>query len=127
LSKFSNYSPGITVKLDSITNNKNNLIIISLDAYFLTKPSEVLLISEIRSGDKVIDWRSTPFTDFISNVNERQTVFHPIKLPDINIDSKDATLSIVIWNKSKAKVLIDDFKVTTYEGNKVIYGQFEKL
>ncbi len=127
LSKFSNYSPGITVRLDSITNDDNNLIFISLDAYFLTKPSEVLLISEISSGNKVIDWRSTPFTDFISNANERQTVFHPVKLSDINIDSKDATLSVAVWNKSKAKVLIDDFKVMTYEGNKVIYGQFEKF
>jgi hypothetical protein len=127
LSKWRNYSPGITLELDSIINNKNNLILISLDAYFLKEPSEVLLISELRSGDEVIDWRSIPFTDFISRVNEQQTVYLPLKLSDINLNQKGITLSVVIWNKSKTKVLIDNFRIITYEGNTVIYGQFEKF
>jgi hypothetical protein len=127
LSKWRNYSPGITIELDSIINNKNNLILISLDAYFLKEPSEVLLISELRSGDEVIDWRSIPFTDFISRVNEQQTVYLPLKLSDINLNQKGITLSVVIWNKSKTKVLIDNFRIITYEGNTVIYGQFEKF
>ncbi len=127
LSKWRNYSPGITLELDSIINNKNNLIFISLDAYFLKEPSEVLLISELRSGDEVIDWRSIPFTDFISRVNEQQTVYLPLKLSDINLNQKGITLSVVIWNKSKTKVLIDNFRIITYEGNTVIYGQFEKF
>ena len=129
LSKWNSYSPGITLSFDSIINNENNLIFISLDAYFLSEPAGVLLISEIRSGDKVIDWRSIPFTDFITKVNERQTVYLPVKLPDIKLrhKGKDATISIVIWNKPKSKVLIDNFRIKTFEGNKVIYGQFEKF
>jgi len=127
LSKWTNYSPGITLKLDTIINNNNNNIFISLDAYFLSDTSEVVLMSELRSDDEVIDWRSISFTNFITRKNERQTIYLSLKLPDINLRSRNITLSVVIWNKSNAKVLIDDFRIITYEGNRVIYGQFEKF
>ena len=55
------------------------------------------------------------------------TVYHSLKLEDINLDFTNLTLKFFVWNKGKDSLLLDDFKLQVRDANPVIYGLYEKI
>ena len=119
------YAAFFSVPLDSIIENKNNIVQISLSVYFPDRVGDMSLISEIRAGEELIDWRGSQFTDFISKTNEWQNVYLSVLLSDLNIDKKGLILKIGIWNNKKQSCFVDDLEIKTIKGNELIYGLLE--
>jgi len=121
------YGPSFKARLDTITENLNNIIFAGVAASLADSSCNPLLVSEIRAGDKILDWRAVPFSDFIDAKGSWQKVWLVIKLSDIYIKEPQPELSIYVWNRDKSTFYIDDFSIETREGNQVIYGLFEKF
>jgi hypothetical protein len=65
------------------------------------------------------------FHDTTSSKGDWITVFHSIKLSDINIRDKNLRLKIGIWNVEKEKFLLDDIIIKCRDGNPYLYGLTE--
>jgi hypothetical protein len=121
------YGPFFSIPLDSIIDNKNNIIQISVAAFFPDSIQNMSLIAEISAGDKIIDWRGSEFTDFVNKPKEWQKVYLSVFLPDINIKEQNLTLKAGIWNNKKQSCFVDDFEIKTIKGNELIYGLLEEF
>ena len=125
IDKNTEYAAFFSIPLDSIIKNKNNVIQISVAAFFPDSLQNITLISEIKAGNEIIDWRSSRFQDFISKPNEWQNMYLSILLSDLKLNKKNLTLKVGIWNNKKQSCFVDDFEIKTIEGNILIYGLLE--
>ncbi|NOX46228.1 MAG: hypothetical protein GXO89_04540 [Chlorobi bacterium] len=125
IDKNTEYAAFFSIPLDSIIENQNNIVQISVAAYFPDSVLNMSLISEIRAGDELIDWRDSQFRDFVSRPNEWQNVYLSILLSDLKIDKKGLMLKVGIWNNKKQSCFVDDLEIKTIKGNELIYGLLE--
>jgi hypothetical protein len=122
IDNITEYGPFFSIPLDSIIENKNNIIQISVAAFFPDSIQNMSLISEISAGNKIIDWRGSDFKNFVNKPKEWQEVYLSVFLPDINIEEQNLTLKVGIWNNKKQSCFVDDFEIKTIKGNELIYG-----
>jgi drug/metabolite transporter (DMT)-like permease len=121
------FGPSFKARLDTLIDNMNNILFAGVAACLTDSACNPLLVSEIRAGDKILDWRAVPFRDFIDWRGTWQKVWLVVKLSDLYIREPAAEISIYVWNRDKGTFYIDDFGVETREGNQVIYGLFKKF
>lgn len=122
------YGPTYSKKLSEIISNENNFIDVSLNVYGLQLP-DLVLVASLESGGENIHWSGSNFNQFLSSDStmEWRRFHHSIKLSDVDQDYDDILLKVFIWNKGKANLEIDDFKILKREGNPIIYSFNEKL
>jgi len=126
----SEWSPTYSRPLAQIITNKNNFIDISVKVYFPGNNfKEVYLVSDLSSGKKLIDWKATPFDSFMGNGSSHKwvTIFHSIKLSDVDQNYPNIVLKVYVWNKEYQLFFMDDFTIKLRKGNPVVYGLLRKL
>jgi hypothetical protein len=123
------WGPTYTNDLSKISYANTNIVMVSADVYPLGNMDDVMLVSELQSGGKTIDWRATPISDFIMIGTRKHwvKVYHSIKLQDIYLKYPDIKVKTYFWNKGKRNFFIDDFAVRTMKGNPIVYSLFQKL
>ncbi len=124
------YSPSFEIPLYQLINDDDNYIDISVRIKPFSNKIKATLVSTLDTPTKNIDWRGTDFSTFIdSSVVDTDwvTIYHSIKLSDINIRENDIKLKVLVWNPHKDHFYMDDFKVKIRKGNPKIYGFFNKL
>jgi len=123
------WAPNFEYDLSKMTDNKHNLIFVSLSVYPLSTMKDVEIVCELQSGGKQIHYSGTPVSEFISDTTRHQWVkaYHAIKLPDINLNYPDIKVKVYIWNRGKRNFYMQDFAVRTIEGNPIIYWLVEKI
>jgi hypothetical protein len=122
------YVVSYDAKLWDIIKTPNDFIDVSLRVKLLSNHSKAMVTSSIDADNKNMDWRSTSFNAFHDTTSSKGdwiTVFHSIKLSDINIRDKNLRLKIGIWNVEKEKFLLDDIIIKCRDGNPYLYGLTE--
>lgn len=126
------YGPSFSAPLKSLIRNRNNFIDISL--HFRTKNSgadDLLLVSSLDADQTPVDWRAAAFADYVTSGTDASgqwvKVFHTIKLSDIYLHRKNIMLTVYVWNKARRQFYVDDFTITTRNGNPLIYALYEKF
>ena len=78
----------IPMTLVALQKIKIDIITVSAAFYPLGKMDDVLIISELESGGKTIDWRASSVNDFIMVGTKKRWVeaYHTIKLSDIYLN-----------------------------------------
>ena len=124
------YSPSFEIPLNQLINDDDNYIDISVRVKPFSNTIKSTLVSTLDTPTKNIDWRGTDFSTFIDSTsidNEWVTIYHSIKLSDINIKENNIKLKILVWNPHKDHFYMDDFKIKVRRGNPKIYGFFNEL
>ena len=111
----------INLNLDSVLENKNNVIITKAVVKAENKNSNILLVSEITNNDSLLHWASSKTLDFTNNTTEQISIYNSNFLQDINIDD-NAISKIYLWNKDKNKIKVYSVEIVILKGFKNPYG-----
>ncbi len=113
-----------------MTDNPNNLILISVSIYAISPLTDVQIVSSTTAGDKEISWSSSHVIQTFmpdDSCRKWRKAYHFIKLPDLYQKYKDIKIHVFIWNRGKNNFYMDDFSVKTMEANPIIYWMLEKI
>ena len=125
LNSWEGYSPKFEMELDSIIENENNMIFISVDVYYADSLANPKLVAVLETEDETIDWRSKQINKFVDKPYQRKKAYLAVKLSDISIKASGIKFSTFIWNEGKNNIFIDNYQIEVREGNPLIYGLFE--
>ncbi|NVO02882.1 MAG: glycosyltransferase family 39 protein [Bacteroidetes bacterium] len=125
------WSPSYARILNEMVLNENNFIDISVKVLSSEKLNDVSLVASLETKDSTLYWINSPFNRFFGtdSLVEKKwvTIFLSLKLSDLYFPNPKTQLKTYIWNKSKQRFYIDDFKIKLRKGNPVIYGLYEKF
>lgn len=119
------YSPGYFGRISDITSHKNNIVFISVDFLAAGDCREAYLVSEIKSGEETIDWRSAPLSGFIAGQKTWSRAGVALNMADVRGAGDHAILRTFIWKDNCKELYINNFMVEVKEGNKLLYSLFE--
>lgn len=120
----SEYSKGFTIPISKLVINPKNIIelTISTDTNF---KGNAMLVSSIQDGDSVLDWRSMHFDSLKYNIiNNKRVVQLSIEMNEKILNNKNAQIKTYVWNISKEKFRIYNYKIEVRKGNNQLYGLF---
>lgn len=112
-----------------IIKTPNDFIDVSLRVRLSNTLSKAMITSSLDNDDGNVDWRSTSFGSFQDTTKTNDhwiTVYHTIKLSDINVRDKDLRLKIGVWNVEKEKFMLDNIQIKRRKGNPYLYGITEQ-
>jgi hypothetical protein len=119
------WGPQIELKIDSVTNNKNNLLIIKAKLKVFEKNNFAELVSEIKNSDTTVYWSGTSVNDFLLKNDSLVEINHLILLQDINTkDFKNLVNKSYIWNKNKQKLNLYSLEYIVLQGYKNPYALY---
>ena len=121
------WGPTFTVALQDIVRNEKDFIDVSVKFKRKGWINEVMIVSQLESLGKLIDWRSSSFEKYFNSSDDWHTAYHSIKLSDVELRYKNIQLTIFIWNKGRSTFYIDDFKIWVRNGNNLIYAVDQKI
>lgn len=130
MDSLTEWSPAFAAPVRPMISHENNFIDVSVRIKKEHKVTELLLITTLESEDGVVHFSGADFKSFVNagvDLNEWISVCHSLKLSDMNLDFKNLQLKVLVWNKGKNTVLIDDFIVEVRDGNPFVYGLYEKI
>jgi uncharacterized membrane protein len=121
------YSPKFSTRLDKIIKSKSNEIIISLNTYIPVSMVNPVIVCEFRSGNRILDWRSSNISDFVDAPLKELPVYLAIRCADLKFDDDDIEIWVYFWNKDLGEIYIDEFMVEVREGNPFFYALYRKI
>jgi uncharacterized membrane protein len=124
------WSPTYTRNLTELITHENNYIDVSVKAKSEGEFNEVLLIATLESEGEVVHFSGATFNLFDAPEIRTEnwiTVFHSLKLADINLKYDDLMLKVFVWNNGRNNFYMDDFSIDVRQGNPFIYGLYEPL
>ena len=108
----------------------NDLIDFSIHVQARQPIQEALLIIEIWQANKLLDWTSSPFSDW-QGPNATDSIdcsmHHSYKLSDLPGEHKGLQVKAYVWNKGLESFEISWFQIDLREGNPYLYGLYEPL
>ncbi len=129
MDSLTEWSPTFATPLGPVITHENNYIDLSVKVKSRHDISEALLIATVESKDGVVHFSGADFKTFVKAAADSTgwyTVFHSLKLSDMNLDFSSVSLKAFVWNKGKNTFLVDDFTIKIRDGNPVVYGLYEK-
>jgi len=121
------YSPKFSTRLGKIIKSKSNEIIISLNTYIPVSMVNPVIVCEFRSGNRILDWRSSNISDFVDAPLKELPVYLAIRRADLKFEDDDIEIWVYFWNKDLGEIYIDEFKVEVREGNPLFYALYRKI
>ena len=108
----------------------NDLIDLSVDVRAHQPVQEALLVIEIWQDDELLDWTSSPFSDW-QDMDATDSIacsmHHSYKLSDLPGNHKDLQVKAYVWNKGMEAFEVSRFQMALREGNPYLYGLYEAL
>jgi len=114
------------IPLEEIIKSKNDLLHMRAGAFMHDTAHAPLLVMEMKTFDKTVDWRAAKFSDYFGPL-ERGKVYLSLRLSDLRIDTRNTTLKDYIWNKDHSTFILYNLKVSSEKGNPYFYGLFEEF
>lgn len=120
--------PSFEIALNELAYHKNNFIDARVDIRSTDEIEELLLVSVLTNMDEEIYWSATKFKDQVkqSSQNKWQTLYHSLKLSDIQKINHNTKLKVFVWNKSKQSFQLDNFNISTRAGNPKLYKLYDE-
>ncbi|MFU8844043.1 MAG: hypothetical protein ACNA7V_09580, partial [Bacteroidales bacterium] len=85
------------------------------------------IVSEMRAGDELFDWRSVSFNNFHMDNESFTRIYQVINLADLKRVEKVTGLNVYIWNKHSGEFEVLSFKLEVWKGNPKLYGLYERI
>ncbi|MCB0804570.1 MAG: glycosyltransferase family 39 protein [Bacteroidales bacterium] len=107
-----------------IVKNQTNNLYFSLGVSLPDLSKDVLVVTEFRQGETIVNWRASSFLDFVDVAGESTIMHEGVKLIDLKTDPDNTLVKIYIWNKNKVPFTLYSFHMEILEGNPKIYGLY---
>jgi hypothetical protein len=130
IDSLTTYSPAYSFLLKDIVTNKNSFIDISVKVLPKDNLNGIHLVSSIESNEEVLYWGGSLSNNYLGSdsLNKKWvTIYHAVKIPDLDIGGQQSHIKIYIWNKPKHDFFIDDFTIKLRKGNPYLYGLVESI
>jgi hypothetical protein len=114
-------------KMKDLTLSRHNLIVITLEVMIPQRQSPAMIVSEMRAGGELFDWRAVPFNDFYIEGEPFTRIYQVVNLADLKRVEKVTDLNVYIWNKHSVKFKVLSLKLEVLEGNPRLYGLYERF
>ena len=107
--------------LDSLMQQRNNRIAMSLELESDSSLANNLLVFELRAGENLITWQLASFRYFNRCDELSFTVYKTLKIVDFDIYIQKTRMKIYLWNKDRRDFYFKNFKLEVLKGNPVMY------
>jgi hypothetical protein len=114
-------------KMNDLIIGKNNLIVITVDLIIPDGQPSGMIVTEMRAGDELFDWRSVSFNDFRIEGETITRIYMVMNLADLKRLEEVTDFKTFIWNKHSGEFQVMSFKLEVWLGNRILYGLFEKV
>jgi hypothetical protein len=114
-------------KMNDLIIGKNNLIVITVDLIIPNGQPSGMIVTEMRAGDELFDWRSVSFSDFHIEGEANTRIYMVNQLADLKKLEKVTDLKTFIWNKHSGEFQVMSFKLEVWPGNHILYGLYESV
>ena len=123
------WGPTFNIPLKEISPNRHVLINVSVE--IMSEKNSGLIVCDISKNGKTISWKSSALKEYIDSTNRNwQKAYLTVRLTDIFKtygELNGCILTIYIWNNEKYNLFLDNFTITSQEGNNTIYALFEDI
>jgi hypothetical protein len=113
-------------KMIDLNTGTNNLIVISVDLMLPDGLTPGMIVSEMRAGDELFDWRSVSFNDFHIEGEVTTRIYMVANLADLRPEGV-TDFKTFIWNKHADEFHVLGFKLEVWRGNPILYGLYERI
>ena len=113
--------------MNDLIIGKNNLIVITVDLIIPNGQPSGMIVTEMRAGDELFDWRSVSFSDFHIEGEANTRIYMVNQLADLKKLEKVTDLKTFIWNKHSGTFQVMSFKLEVWSGNPILYGLYESV
>ena len=113
-----------SAKVGEIAADNHNNLFHSITATLPQLNRDVMMVTEFRAGDAIINWRAVSFLDFIDSSNVPTGVYEGVTLIDLQLDWEIAEVKIYLWNKNQVEFEIGTFELKVRDGNPVLYSLY---
>jgi hypothetical protein len=121
------YSIGYENILLDLLPKQYDIIDVSLRVKFSTKMCHASIVTSISASDQPLDWSSTNFSEYVDSTNSSQewlTIHHSICPNELARSTKNAKLSIFVWNADKETFSFDDIRISIRKENPIKFGLY---
>jgi hypothetical protein len=130
MDSISEWSPTFATNLEPMITHENNYIDVSVSVKVNTYKSELLLVATLESNGETFHFSGADFENFVDSDKIADgwiTMYHSLKLSDVNLNYQGIVLNVFVWNKGRNSFFMDNFRIRAREGNPFIYGLYEKI
>lgn len=114
-------------KMNDLIIGKNNLIVITVDLIIPNGQTSGMIVSEMRAGDELFDWRSVSFSDFHMEGETNTRIYMMMNMADLKRLKEVTDFKTFIWNIHSGEFQVVSFKLEVWSGNPILYGLYESV
>ncbi len=121
------YSLGYENLISNLLPKQYDIIDVSLRLKLTSKMCHASVVTSISSLDQQLDWSSTNFSEYADSTitsTEWITIHHSICPNELSRNTKDAKLSVFIWNADKETFSFDDIRISIRKENPIKFGLY---
>ena len=121
------FSLGYVARLSQLSHTNYQIIDVSVRIKSPTNLCNASIVTSIDSPHHNLVWNSTNAADFIDTNQQNKTwisIKHSVYVTEALRATKDAKLSIYVWNQKKEQFLIDKIRVSVRKDNPVAFGLY---
>jgi hypothetical protein len=116
----------LTLNLKDVVNTRYCMANISVDIAANDTCANPILVIDLSEGNEKVDWVGSNFKSYYLNGDTSTRVILTRMLSNNQLKMHpEAVLKILVWNKTKTKIKLSNFKFEVIESNPYIYGLYE--
>jgi hypothetical protein len=116
------FSPVLTKALSDWIQHPNDFLDLSAQVVGASDASAMVLVAELRDGEKVVHWQGAPVQDFLPDPDGVRYPVTSIKLADLPKSHSRLTLVAYLWNPHLTDIQSLIISGIRRDGNPVLYG-----
>jgi hypothetical protein len=121
------WGPGFTLPVKEFISNKTDWLDIAVNVYCVDSIApEVLLVANLKSGQKQVYWNAASLKDFRIHPGWNKIILS-LKISDLPLVRSKLVFNTFFWNKGLSKLFIDDYEVSVKKGNPLVYALYNKI
>ena len=126
--KEEEWGPSFEFLLDTLYENKNDLIDVEVWVKLEDWSKELVLVNQVEVNGEQICWNGRSPQEYQIMENGWVRIINTIKVSDLKLPLLgEPHLKTYFWNKGKGKYEAKDLKVTKRKGNPFLYGLFSRI
>lgn len=126
LDSITEYGKSFSLPLHKMAINPNNVVDIGVKVKRIANNKNLILVASIDGKNKSVFWGGGNLKDYLPDSDQWIWLYYSFKLPKVNINNKDLVFKTYLWNNEKGNFLVGDCQIQVRYGNPVIYSFAEK-
>ncbi len=123
------YALGLSIpRVDSIYLHQHDIITYKASLHFSEKPSKNAICSALYSGDSIINFQSSYFSEYCGRKDSGLVnIYHSLTIPESFLNKDSLSMRIFIWNRDRQAFAVKEQELIIEKGNPELYALFQKL